>query len=210
MPKAIEFMSEHLPAVTVRDVQRFANSIEIRDAKAFAAQLQAFFQERLAAAKLSMPNPVVDAASSQPFVSKAAALRADTRWMPSETDIQRGRAMLLQAFKQPHNLSPADFAQLADKSRQQIYKDIAARKLLALKVGPQRQRLPDWQLDPVKQQLTQAALEQLPGIDHWSLYRALSEPLEGLGGRSPVAAVTPETLQSVLEAVCNALGVQAR
>lgn len=209
MPKAIEFMSEHLPAVTVRDVQRFANSIEIRDAKAFAAQLQAFFQERLAAAKLSMPNPAVDAAS-QPLVSKAAALRADTRWTPSETDIQRGRAMLLQTFKQPHNLSPADFAQLADKSRQQIYKDIAARKLLTLKVGPQRQRLPDWQLDPVKQQLTQAALEQLPGIDHWSLYRALSEPLEGLGGRSPVAAVTPETLQSVLEAVCNALGVQAR
>lgn len=209
MPKAIEFMSEHLPAVTVRDVQRFANSIEIRDAKAFAAQLQAFFQERLAAAKLSMPNPAVDAAS-QPFVSKAAALRADTRWTPSETDIQRGRAMLLQTFKQPHNLSPADFAKLADKSRQQIYKDIAARKLLTLKVGPQRQRLPDWQLDPVKQQLTQAALEQLPGIDHWSLYRALSEPLEGLGGRSPVAAVTPETLQSVLEAVCNALGVQAR
>lgn len=209
MPKAIEFMSEHLPAVTVRDVQRFANSIEIRDAKAFAAQLQAFFQERLAAAKLSMPNPAVDAAS-QPFVSKAAALRADTRWTPSETDIQRGRAMLLQTFKQPHNLSPADFAKLADKSRQQIYKDIAARKLLTLKVGPQRQRLPDWQLDPVKQQLTQAALEQLPGIDHWTLYRALSEPLEGLGGRSPVAAVTPETLQSVLEAVCNALGVQAR
>ncbi|PAT30889.1 integrase [Vandammella animalimorsus] len=209
MPKAIEFMSEHLPAVTVRDVQRFANSIEIRDAKAFAAQLQAFFQERLAAAKLSMPNPAVDAAS-QPLVSKAAALRADTRWTPSETDIQRGRAMLLQTFKQPHNLSPADFAKLADKSRQQIYKDIAARKLLTLKVGPQRQRLPDWQLDPVKQQLTQAALEQLPGIDHWSLYRALSEPLEGLGGRSPVAAVTPETLQSVLEAVCNALGVQAR
>ncbi|PAT41056.1 integrase [Vandammella animalimorsus] len=209
MPKAIEFMSEHLPAVTVRDVQRFANSIEIRDAKAFAAQLQAFFQERLAAAKLSMPNPAVDAAS-QPLVSKAAALRADTRWTPSETDIQRGRAILLQTFKQPHNLSPADFAKLADKSRQQIYKDIAARKLLTLKVGPQRQRLPDWQLDPVKQQLTQAALEQLPGIDHWSLYRALSEPLEGLGGRSPVAAVTPETLQSVLEAVCNALGVQAR
>ncbi|WP_347486062.1 integrase [Vandammella animalimorsus] len=209
MPKAIEFMSEHLPAVTVRDVQRFANSIEIRDAKAFAAQLQAFFQERLAAAKLSMPNPAVDAAS-QPFVSKAAALRADTRWTPSETDIQRGRAMLLQTFKQPHNLSPADFAKLADKSRQQIYKDIAARKLLTLKVGPQRQRLPDWQLDPVKQQLTQASLEQLPGIDHWSLYRVLSEPLEGLGGRSPVAAVTPETLQSVLEAVCNALGVQAR
>src|SRR3546814_7569787 len=41
----------------------------------------------------------------------------------------------LEAFNQPHNLPPAEFAKLADKSRQQIYKDILARRLLALNVG---------------------------------------------------------------------------
>ena len=41
--------------------------------------------------------------------------------------------MLLETFNQPHNLPPAEFAKLADKSRQQIYKDIDAGRLLALK-----------------------------------------------------------------------------
>ena len=71
-------------------------------------------------------------------------LRADTRWAPNETDVQRGRAVLLETFNQPHNLPPAEFAKLADKSRQQIYKDILARRLLALNVGPRGQKLPDW------------------------------------------------------------------
>ncbi|MEG6992986.1 integrase, partial [Pseudomonas aeruginosa] len=70
----------------------------------------------------------------QALARKAAALRADTRWAPNETDVQRGRAVLLETFNQPHNLPPAEFAKLADKSRQQIYKDILARRLLALNV----------------------------------------------------------------------------
>lgn len=95
-----------------------------------------------------------------------------------------------------------------DKSRQQIYKDILARRLLALNVGPRGQKLPDWQLDPVKQQLTQTVLQEVEGIDPWTIYRALSEPLEGLGGRSPVDAVTHGTIDDVAEAVFNVLGVQ--
>ncbi|MBP6778960.1 MAG: integrase, partial [Ottowia sp.] len=43
---------------------------------------------------------------------------------------------------------------------------------------------------------------------HWTIYRALSEPLEGLGGRSPVDAVTHGTIDDVAEAVFNVLGVQ--
>lgn len=116
--------------------------------------------------------------------------------------------MLLETFNQPHNLPPAEFAKLADKSRQQIYKDILARRLLALNVGPRGQKLPDWQLDPVKQQLTQTVLQEVEGIDHWTIYRALSEPLEGLGGRSPVDAVTHGTIDDVAEVVFNVLGVQ--
>ncbi|RNK52386.1 integrase, partial [Xanthomonas vasicola pv. vasculorum] len=71
----------------------------------------------------------------QTLARKAAALRAETRWAPNETEVQRGRTALLKTFNQPHNLPIPEFAKLADKSRQQIYKDILARRLLALNVG---------------------------------------------------------------------------
>lgn len=206
MPNAIEFIADRLPRVTVEDVRRFADTVEIRDAWAFAAELQAFVHERVEAVKLAATLEVETV--EQAFVRKTAALRADTRWTPNETDVQRGRAVLLEAFKQPHNLPLPEFAKLADKSRQQIYKDIVARRLLALNVGPRGQKLPDWQLDPVKQQLTQTVLQEVEGIDNWTIYRALSEPLEGLDGRSPVDAVTPGSIDDVAKAVFNVLGVQ--
>ncbi|WP_416232977.1 integrase [Castellaniella sp.] len=195
-----------LPRVTEEDVRRFADTVEIRDARAFAAELQAFVYERMKAAKLPVPRAAETTA--QTLARKAAALRTGKRWAPTETDIQRGRAVLLAAFNQPQNLPLTKFAQLADKSRQQIYKDIIARRLLALNVGPRGQKLPDWQLDPVKQQLTQTVLQEVEGIDHWTIYHALSEPLEGLGGRSPVDAVTPSSIDGVAEAVFNVLGMQ--
>ena len=51
-------------------------------------------------------------------------------------------------------------------------------------------------------------IQEVEGIDPWTIYRALSEPLEGLGGRSPVDAVTHGTIDDVAEAVFNVLGVQ--
>ncbi|MCK9513896.1 MAG: integrase [Pigmentiphaga sp.] len=207
MPTAIEFIADRLPRVTVKDLRRFADTVEIRDAKAFAAELQAFVHERVEAVKL--PASLESEPVRQALTRKAAALRADTRWAPSKTDVQRGRAVLLEAFNQPHNLPIPEFAKLANKSRQQIYKDIVARRLLALNVGPRGQKLPDWQLDSVKQQLTQTVLQKVEGIDHWTIYRALSEPLEGLGGRSPLDEVTHGTIDDVAEAVFNVLGVQA-
>jgi hypothetical protein len=45
MPTAIEFIADRLPRVTVEDVRRFADTVEIRDATAFAAELQAFVHE---------------------------------------------------------------------------------------------------------------------------------------------------------------------
>lgn len=168
--------------------------------------MQAFIHERVEA--VTLPANLEGETVAQALQRKAAALRSDTRWTPAETDVQRGRALLLEAFNQPDNLPPAEFAKLADKSRQQIYKDILARRLLALNVGPRGQKLPDWQLDPVKQQLTQTVLQEVEGIDHWTIYRALSEPLEGLGGRSPVDAVTHGTIDDVAEAVFNVLGVR--
>lgn len=205
MPKTLAFIADRLPSVTVEDVRRFSAAVEIRDARAFAAELQAFVHERLEAVKL--PPSLEKKTVEQSLARKAAALRAGTRWVPGETDIQRGRATLLDAFDQPRNLPLPEFARLANKSRQQIYKDIDARRLLALNVGPRGQKLPDWQLDPVKQQLTQAVLQEVEGIDNWTLYRALSEPLEGLGGRSPVDTVTARSIDDVAKAVFNVLGV---
>lgn len=209
MPKTLEFIAEHLPRVTVDEVRRFSDTVEIRDAQAFAAELEAFVQERIESVELppSMEIPIEVETVDQTLARKAAALRADTRWAPRETEIQRGRAAMLEAFEQPHNLPLPDFARLANKSRQQIYKDIEARRLLALNVGPRGRRLPDWQLDPVKQRLTQAVLQGAPVVDAWTLYRALSEPLEGLAGRSPVEAVTVDSVDDMAKAVLNVLGV---
>lgn len=209
MPKTLEFISDHLPRVTVDEVRRFSATVEIRDAQAFAAELEAFVQECIQSVELpsSMELPIEVEAVDQTLARKAAALRADTRWAPRETEIQRNRAAMLKAFQQPCNLPLPDFARLANKSRQQIYKDIEARRLLALNVGRRGQRLPDWQLDPVKQRLTRIVLQSASGVDAWTLYRALSEPLEGLAGRSPLEAVTADSVDDVAKAVFNVLGV---
>jgi hypothetical protein len=205
MTNTLEFIADHLPRVTVNDIRRFSCAVQIRDVQAFVAELQAFVHERVEAVEL--PASLDASAVEQSLARKAAALRASTRWVPGKTDIQRGRAALLESFEQPHNLPLSEFARLANKSRQQIYKDIDAHRLLALNVGPRGQKLPDWQLDPVKQQLTQAVLAATEGIDCWTVYRALSEPLESLGGRSPVQAVTSDSIHDMITAVFNVLGV---
>ena len=79
--------------------------------------------------------------------------------------------------------------------------------MLALNVGPRGQKLPDWQLDPVKQRLTQAVMQGAVEVDNWTLCRALSEPLESLGGRSPVEAVTADSVSEVSTAVLNVLSI---
>lgn len=210
MHNSLEFIANHLPRVTVDEVvRRFSSSVAIRDAQAFADELQTFIHERVEAVELPATLEVrIDEESPQQILArKAAALRAQTRWAPGETDVQRGRAALLEAFDQPHNLPLIKFARLADKSRQQIYKDIDARRLLALNVGRRGQKLPDWQLDPIKQALTRSVLQGAPDVDNWTLYRALSEPLEGLGGRSPVEAVTADSIAEASRAVFNVLGL---
>lgn len=209
MPKTLQFIADHLPRVTVEAVRRFSDSVEIRDAQAFAAELEAFVQECIESVELppSMEIPLEVETADQTLARKASALRADTRWSPRETEIQRGRAAMLEAFEQNHNLPLPDFARLANKSRQQIYKDIEARRLLALNVGPRGRRLPDWQLDPVKQRLTQIVLQAAPEVDTWTLYRALSEPLEGLAGRSPAEVVTADSVDAVARVIFNVLGV---
>lgn len=171
--------------------------------------------EKLIRAHVLLPSvkrerDAFDASSlTNTITDKAKALRADTRWSPSDTDIQRGRRAMLQVFQQPKNLPLPAFAKLASKSRQQIYKDLAAtpKRLLALNIGRRGQRLPDWQLDPLRLRLTQEVLKGAADVDVWTLFYTLSEPLDCLGGRSPVEAVTRGNFDEVLKAIYNSLGI---
>lgn len=133
--------------------------------------------------------------------------RTDQRPQPALTDIQRERAKMLATFEAPHNLPLPIFAKLAGKSRHRINREIQGRHLLSLNIGNRGQHIPDWQLDPVRQQLIHTILQRAGGVDAWTLYRALSEPLEGLEGRSPVEAVTMQNLHKTAGAVLSSLGL---
>lgn len=144
------------------------------------------------------------------LADEAAKLRSHTRWTPSATQVQRGEALLMDAFNRSTNLPPPRFAGLAGKSAQEVYEDIDARLLLAINVGARGHRLPDWQLDSVKRQLTERVLSVAGDVDDWTIYRALSEPLEGLGGRAAVEAVTADSIEATAVAVISALGLQTQ
>ena len=196
MQKPVRFLTDP-SLVTETDIRRFADAAEIRDKSAFRDVLSAFVRERLAGTT-RVTNPE----------RKAPSLRAASRWVPSATDLQRGREMQLSMFNRPHNLPLTDFVRLSNKSRQQIYKDIKAGRLLALKMsGTRGQKLPDWQLDSAKLQLTRRVLQGTSGIDGWTLYRVLSEPLESLSGHSPLDSVADRSIDDVVGAVFNALGL---
>jgi hypothetical protein len=206
MRKASDFATLDLPAVTLAEVHRFDDAVTIHDPVAFVAELEEFMRDKIASAgRDGAASPVM-----KTLRDKATALKSTgASWEPSATELQRGRAIILREFAQPQNLPLAEFAKLANKSRQQIYKDIAAKRLLALSVGARGQRLPDWQLDPARQQLTQAVLAQAGHVDAWTVFHTLSEPMEALQDRSPVGAVRQRNLPDILRAVFNALGIRS-
>jgi len=120
------------------------------------------------------------------------------------SDLQRARMEMLAAYEAPHNLPVAQFAKLAGKSKDQINREIKAGRLLTISLGNRGQRIPEWQLDPLKQQLTQSVMSQAEGIDPWQLYLALSQPRESLGGPA-IESVTLANLHEVTMAVCKGL-----
>lgn len=73
-------------------------------------------------------------------------------------------------------------------------------------MGPRRQRLPDWQLDPVKLKLTQEVLDQAAKFNDGTIYVALSEPAAALRLRSPLGAATRTNLDRMVEVVLALLG----
>jgi hypothetical protein len=205
MRKAQAASAVDQPLVTATEARRFDKAVTVRDRGAFLFELDRLVREKLAAATNTAgeATPLTEALGR-----KASSLRAATSWAPTAADVQRGRAELLREFDRPHNLPLADFVHLAHKSRQQIYKDIAARRLLALDVGRRGQRVPDWQLESPGLQLTRAVLQETEGLDAWTVYRALAEPSEALGGQSPVESVNRGNVDATARVVLASLGVQ--
>lgn len=126
------------------------------------------------------------------------------------SDVQRERLDMLAIYEAPHNLPVVQFAKLAGKSKDQINREIKAGKLLTLSMGNRGQRVPDWQLDPIKNQLTHALIKKIEGIDSWQLYRALTQPCEKLNGRSPIDVVTASNIDYVIVVVYDALNTDKK
>ena len=65
-------------------------------------------------------------------------------------------------------------------------------------------------MDPVRLNLTRQVLKLAEDLDPWTLFRALSDPLDALDGRSPVDAVTAGNLDEIVAKVRSALGLHER
>lgn len=113
--------------------------------------------------------------------------------------IQREREAMLAIYEAPHSLPVPLFATLAGKSRYQILREVKAGKLLSIRLGNRGQRIPDWQLAPLKLRLTQAILKQVPQVDSWQAYFMLTSPHSGLDGLSALDVVMPTNLDSIAQ-----------
>lgn len=149
---------------------------------------------------LTAPQLIVTAPSPDMPVAPASVQRLSAVHMPEYarprlSEVQRERLQLLEMFEAPHNLSVADYAKLAGKSRRWITYEVQAGNLLSIHMGHRGQRVPDWQLDPLKRSLVQSVLKQVPrGIDTWDIYHALMQPYDELGRRAAIEAVRPTNL----------------
>ncbi|MGB5957806.1 tyrosine-type recombinase/integrase [Pseudomonas sp.] len=121
------------------------------------------------------------------------------------SDIQRERAQMLEIYEAATNLPLLSFARLAGKSRDQINRDIKARRLLSLSLGNRGQRIPDWQLDPLKHKLVLAVFKSLPQLGAWEVYCLLSEPHDGLRRRTPLDVVQAGNFENTLSSLIRGL-----
>jgi hypothetical protein len=154
---------------------------------------------------MASSNP--DAPLPAPPSPMTIIARRDQRPQPVVTDFQRAHAEMLATFEAPQNLPVPVFAKLAGKSRDQINREIKARRLLSISLGNRGQRIPEWQLNPLCQSFVCQVMERAQRIDSWVLYRALSEPRDDLEGLAPVAAVTAGKLAVAEELVFAQLGL---
>lgn len=157
-----------------------------------------------AARVLVSSEPALIVPHQSPVVS--VPIRTEKPHKSYVSDIQRERAEMLATYEASSNLPLLVFARLAGKSRDQINRDIKARRLLSLSLGNRGQRIPDCQLDPLRHKLVLTVLKRSPDVDAWRLYRTLCEPNERLKGRSPIDVLTPDNFDVTTRIVCGYLG----
>ncbi len=190
----------HPAGVSSGDLRRFSKVATINDEDGFLLVLEQLLAERLAS------HAGHDVCTD--IVALAQAMQAPVPHQPAEAELQCGKILQLAELRRTTNVPIARFAARAGKPRQQLYKKISARKLLALSVGSRLLRVPDWQLVPAALALTQAVLATVADkVDPWTVYQALSTPDDGFGGKAPVAAVTPSKVRDVADLVCARLGI---
>ncbi|UZZ09397.1 tyrosine-type recombinase/integrase [Ectopseudomonas mendocina] len=149
----------------------------------------------LTAPQLIVTAPTPDMPAAPASIQRLPAVHQPEYARPRLSEVQRERLQLLEMFEAPHNLSVADYAKLAGKSRRWITYEIQAGNLLSIHMGNRGQRVPDWQLDPLKRSLIQSVLKQLPrSIDTWDIYHALLRSYDALGARAAIEAVCSTNL----------------
>lgn len=122
---------------------------------------------------------------------------------PEVSAIQREREEMLAIYESPNNLPVPLFGKLAGKSKDQINRELKAGKLLSISLGNRGQRVPDWQLVPLKHKLAQVLMNQCPRADSWELYRMLTRPHPDLGDRAAIDLVTPSNLGTVVQVLAG-------
>jgi len=120
---------------------------------------------------------------------------------PEVSAIQREREEMLAIYESPNNLPVPLFGKLAGKSKDQINRELKAGKLLSISLGNRGQRVPDWQLVPLKHRLAQVLMNQCPHADSWDLYRMLTQPHPDLGDRAAIDAVTPTNVPVIVRVI---------
>ena len=139
--------------------------------------------------------PTPDAPLVPASVHRLSAVQLPEYARPRLSGVQRERMQLLETFEAPHNLPVAEYAKLVGKSRRWITYEIQAGNLLSIHMGNRGQRVPDWQLDPIKHKLIHAILKQVPrSINTWHIYHALLRPYDALGKLPAIEAVGPTNL----------------
>jgi hypothetical protein len=123
---------------------------------------------------------------------------------PEVSAIQREREEMLAIYESPSSLPVPLFGKLAGKSKDQINRELKAGKLLSISLGNRGQRVPDWQLVPLKHKLAQVLMNQRPQADSWELYRMLTQPHPDLGDRAAIDIVTPGNLGMVVRVIAGA------
>ena len=136
-------------------------------------------------------------------------LQSEQVWLPTQGDIQRGRALLLKELNSANNLVVHVFARRARKSRAQVMRDVRAKRYLALRFGGRKIRLPAFQLEHAAQQLVISLVHTAHDVDEWTIYGVLTQQQEALNGKTAVECVNRKNIRRIVNLLLAQLGVHS-